>query len=100
MTKGQKPGNKARDWFVEGCELKATGKLSEAVIAFTAAIEREAGFAQAYFERGVCHYILGHYQQTAFDMDAASLLGCDEAQFWSKFGRSQSEDDDDQVNAI
>ena len=92
--------NTALCLFKQGCELKRVGKLPEAIATFTAAIDCDAGFAEAYFKRGACHYLLGHYRQTAFDMDAASLFGCDEAQLWSKFGRARNEDDDDEIDTI
>ena len=94
------PKNTAQRLFKQGCELKLIGKLPEAIVTFTAAIKCDAGFAEAYFERGACHYLLGHFQQTASDMDSASLFGCDVAQLWSKFERARNEDDDDEFDTI
>jgi tetratricopeptide (TPR) repeat protein len=73
------------NWYEEGCKLKRAGKLSEAVAAFTEAIDRNAGFAGAFFKRGVCYYLLGNSRLAAQDLEAASLLGCQEALLWSRY---------------
>jgi len=65
--------------------LKHAGKLSEAVTAFTVAIDRNTGFAEAFFKRGVCYYLLGNSRLAAHDLEAASLLGCQEALLWSRY---------------
>ena len=71
--------------YEEGCKLKHAGKLSEAVTAFTVAIDRNTGFAEAFFKRGVCYYLLGNSRLAAHDLEAASLLGCQEALLWSRY---------------
>ena len=46
-------------------------------------------FAEAYFERGVCFYKLGINQQATNDLAAAAMLGCEAAEFWSKYDRKK-----------
>jgi lipoprotein NlpI len=72
------------NWYEKGCKLTSAGKLSEAVTAFTAAIDRNTGYAEAYFKRGVCYYLLGNCQLATRDLQAAALLGCKEALLWSR----------------
>ena len=98
MARVKPSGSSAREWYQKGCDLKSAGRLAEAVAAFTTAIERDTGFAEAYFNRGACHYLLGRYHLTAQDMDAASLLGCDKAWLWGKFGLYRFEDPEEEDN--
>ena len=49
------------------------------------AINENPLYAEAYFIRGACHYALGSYRQADEDLDAAAVLGCRDAQFWSKY---------------
>ena len=79
-------------WYEEGCKLKHAGKLSEAVAAYTVAIDRNTGFAEAFFKRGVCYYLLGNSRLAAHDLEAASLLGCQEALLWSRYDILQIDD--------
>ena len=81
--------------YAEGCRLSRIGKLSEAIGAFTLAIENNINRAEAYFKRGVCHYLLGSYQMATNDMDAATVLGCQDAQMWSRYALQQNDDTDD-----
>ncbi len=87
--------NANHEIYAEGCRLSRTGKLSEAVGAFTLAIENNINRAEAYFRRGVCHYRLGNYQMATNDMDAATVLGCQDAQMWSQYALQQYNDSDD-----
>jgi tetratricopeptide (TPR) repeat protein len=80
------------NWYEEGCKLKRAGNLSEAVAAFTEAVDRNAGFAEAFFKRGVCYYLLGYSRLAAQDLEAASLLGCQEALLWSRYDIQQIDD--------
>jgi hypothetical protein len=82
----------AHAWYKEGCKLKHTGKLSEAVTEFTVAIDRNTGFAEAFFKRGLCYYLLGDSRLAAYDLAAASLLGCQEALLWSRYDILQIDD--------
>jgi len=75
----------ADEWYQDGQRLKANGRYTEAVSAFSRAIERNRLFGEAYFIRGACHYALRHYQQAREDFDAATLFGCRVAQLWSRF---------------
>jgi tetratricopeptide (TPR) repeat protein len=89
--------NKIKDlathnWYEEGCKLTRAGKLSEAVAAFTEAIDRNTGFAEAFLKRGVCYYLLGSSRLAAHDLEAASLLGCQEALLWSRYDILQIDD--------
>ncbi|MGB5425048.1 MAG: hypothetical protein WBN03_22975 [Desulfobacterales bacterium] len=88
----QKKERTAHNWYEEGCKLKRAGKLSEAVTAFTEAIDRNAGFAEAFFKRGVCYYLLGNSRLAGQDLEAASLLGCQEALLWSRYDIQQIDD--------
>lgn len=74
----------AKDWFESGRRLARDGRHKEAIEAFNLAIAKVPAYAAAYFERGACHYALGSYHQAADDIDAAAILGCRDAQFWSK----------------
>ena len=61
------------------------GRTKEAIQAFDLAINMNIACAQAFFNRGVCHYRLGNYRQAKDDLEAATLLGCRDASLWSKF---------------
>jgi len=89
-----KPEREAQSWYKEGCILSNTGKLPEAITAFTAAIDGNSGWAEAYFKRGVCYYLLGNCRLASYDMDAATLLGCRDAQLWSRYDIQQFDDSD------
>lgn len=73
------------DWYEKGHELMGSKKYRQAVRAFDKAIDGSTASAQAYFFRGVCHYLIGNYHLAHNDMDAAAILGYRDAQFWSKF---------------
>lgn len=75
----------AKDWFEKGRRLARDGRHREALEAFNRAIAKVPAHAEAYFARGACCYALGSYHQAADDIDAAAILGCREAQFWSKY---------------
>jgi lipoprotein NlpI len=92
----QKIDRATRNWYAEGCNLMRAGKPSAAVTAFTEAIDCTTGFAEAFFKRGVCYYLLGNRRLAAHDLEAAALLGCQAAQMWSRydiqrFGDSEGE---------
>jgi len=78
--------------YEEGCRLAQAGKLQQALMAFTSVIDCNAGWAEAYFRRGVCYYLLGNYRLASHDMDAATLLGCRDAQLWSRFDLQHDDD--------
>jgi tetratricopeptide (TPR) repeat protein len=75
----------ARQWAEKGRKLYLSGAYSEARHAFNAAIKMAPGYGRAYLDRGVCHYELGNYRRAAEDLNAATLLGCEDAQLWSRF---------------
>ena len=82
--------------YAEGCRLADSGKLQEAITVFSAVIDCHSTWAEAYFRRGVCHYLLGNCRQASSDMDAATLLGCRDAQLWSRFDVQQFGDFDEE----
>ena len=92
----RKSDHTIEDWYEKGCRLKHAGKLKEALVAFSAVIDRDAGWAEAYFRRGVCHYLLGNCHLASYDMDAATVLGCRDAQLWSRFDLQQIDDSDEE----
>jgi tetratricopeptide (TPR) repeat protein len=75
----------AKYWYDEGQRRMSTGCHTEAIQAFNLAIDKQAAYAQAYFHRGVCNYRLGNYRLAKNDLEAAALLGCEDALFWSKY---------------
>jgi tetratricopeptide (TPR) repeat protein len=72
----------SKKWFDNGLALKFEGKYPASIKAFTLAIENNSEFGKAYFERAVCYYKLGSYLKAKSDLKAATVLGCEEAQFW------------------
>ncbi len=72
-------------WYKRGLALLDSADFREALEAFDRAIDENTGLAEAYLFRGVCRYKLGYYRQAAADMDAATVLGCEDAQLWSRF---------------
>jgi tetratricopeptide (TPR) repeat protein len=74
-----------KDWYAEGRRRMSDGCNPEAIQAFNLAIDKKIECAQTYFNRGVCHYRLGNYRQAKSDLEAAALLGCKDALFWSKY---------------
>ena len=85
MEKKQSSGFSDKDWYEKGRRLTRNGSHREAIEALDLAIDQNPLYAEAYFVRGACHYTLGSYRQAGDDLDAAALLGCRDAQFWSKF---------------
>jgi tetratricopeptide (TPR) repeat protein len=73
------------DWYEEGRRQMSAGCHAEAIQAFNLAIDKKVASAKAYFNRGVCNYRLGNYRQAKTDLEAAALLGCKDALFWSKY---------------
>jgi tetratricopeptide (TPR) repeat protein len=84
----------AQQWYEKGKILARMGKNMEAIEAFGSALAGNPELAEAYFARSACHYLLGRYQQAAADLDAASLLGCRDAQFWSKYENAVPDDEE------
>jgi len=73
-----------QDWCERGQRLTQDGRHREAIEALNQAIAKDPGCAEAYFVRSACYYALGRYDQAGDDIDAAAILGCRDAQFWSK----------------
>ncbi len=84
MKKTEVLGFSAKDWYERGQSLTQDGCHKEAIEALDKAIAKDPACAEAYFARGVCYYTLGQYDQAGDDIDAAAILGCRDAQFWSK----------------
>ena len=84
-SKDKKADDNAHAWYDKGCEFKRAGNLKAAVESFSKAIDCDTQFARAYFTRGASYYLLGRYRLAGIDMDAATLLGCQDAQLWSRF---------------
>lgn len=80
-----------KDWCDKGRRLTGAGRHRDAIEALNFAIDENPLHAEAYFVRGACHYALGSYQQAADDLDAAAVLGCRDAQFFSKYAIYASE---------
>ena len=85
MENPQRLNLTAKAWFEKGRRLVRDGRHSEAMDAFDQSIAEAPDFAEAYFARGACCYALGSYHQAADDIDAAAILGCRDAQYWSKY---------------
>ena len=85
MEKKQTSGLSDEEWYEKGRRLTCDGRHREAVEALNVAIDKNPFYAEAYFARGACYYALGFYRQAGDDLDAAALLGCRDAQFWSKY---------------
>ncbi len=72
------------DWYEKGRRLASRGSHRKAIEAYDRAIEENPLHADAYFVRGASLYALGNYREAAEDLDAAAILGCPDAQLWSK----------------
>jgi tetratricopeptide (TPR) repeat protein len=71
--------------FEKGRQYMSEGLTREAIKSFDLAIDMNIECAQAFFNRGVCHYRLGNYRRARDDLRAAALLNCKDAFLWSKF---------------
>ena len=80
----------------KGRRLTRQGDYASAVQVFNLAIDQNREFAEAYFSRGACYYMLGYYRRAADDLDAASLFGCRDAQLWSKLETYKFDEDEDE----
>ena len=78
-----------KNWYQKGLQLKQKGHYQKAIQAFNQAIDNKIKAAEAYFERGVCFYKLGNNHQAAIDLEASAMLGCEAAEFWSKYDRNK-----------
>ena len=86
------------EWYEKGRRLTRDGRHREAIEALNLAIDQNPHFAEAYFTRGACYYSLGSYEQAGDDLDAAAILGCRDAQFWSKHTIYSFDKDTDDKN--
>ncbi len=89
-----------KDWYEKGRHLTQDGRHREAIEAFNLAISKDSAYAEAYFARGACYYVLGSYRQAAEDLEAAAILGCRDAQFWSKYPIYTCEKEADDKEAL
>ncbi len=90
VNKSQYSNLSAKEWLDEGKRLTEKNCHKEAIEAFSSAIQENCRYAEAYFARGACQYMMGNYHQAADDIDAAAILGCRDAQFWSIFDTNTS----------
>ena len=84
VAKRRHDGYSQRDLYEKGCRLSRHGSHKAAIEALNSAIEKNPLHAEAYFVRAACQYALGNYRDAGDDLDAAAVLGCRDAQFWSK----------------
>jgi Flp pilus assembly protein TadD len=84
----------ADDWCDRGRELFQAGNYAQACDAFDRAVSRDPRRGDAYFGRGVCRYKLRRYRLARSDFDAATLMGCETGQLWSKFDRMSPEEEE------
>lgn len=85
MKKRQSASFSDKDWYEKGRHLTRNGSHREAIEALNLAIKKNPLNAEAYFVRGACYFALGSRRQASEDLDAAAILGCQDAQFWSKY---------------
>jgi tetratricopeptide (TPR) repeat protein len=95
MEKREVSGSNAKDWYERGQHLSQNARHKEAIEALDKAIAKDPVHAEAYFARGACYYALGRYDRAGDDIDAAAILGCRDAQFWSKHAVYSSTKDAD-----
>ena len=85
MVKDRQPSDSYDgEWYHKGRRLSRHGSHREAIEALDLAIKENPLHADAYFIRGASQYALGNYREAGDDLDAAAILGCQDAQFWSK----------------
>jgi len=87
--------HQAADKLAAATALAHRGDYPNALNDLEAILELDPELAEAYFLRGFCHYMSGHYRHAARDMDAAALLGCHTARMWSRFESGQAEEGED-----
>lgn len=75
----------SRNWYEEGRRLQLEGRFSRAIQALNLAIDHKIELGRSYFIRAICHYKLANYRQATIDLEAAALMGCTDAQLWSKY---------------
>lgn len=80
------------DWLDRGRELFQASNYDQACNAFDRAVALDPRCGDAYFGRGVCRYKLKRYRLARSDFDAATLMGCETGQLWSKFDRMSLDD--------
>jgi len=86
----------ATEWFEKGYELAISGNYTDAVKAFSKAIELNPQSANAYYNRGVAYYKLGNKQQaiknynTAIELNPQYVLAyTSRGNVYSDFGNYQ-----------
>jgi Tfp pilus assembly protein PilF len=85
----------AADRLAAAAALARAGDYKLALVGLEKVLELDPEQAEAYFLRGFCHYMSGHYRHAVRDMDAATLLGCHTSQMWSRFESGQADDQED-----
>ena len=82
------------DWCERGRDLFLTGDYRRALEAFEQAVTLDPRCGEALFGRGVCRYKLKRYRLAKADFDAATLMGCEAGQLWSKFDQVSPEEEE------
>lgn len=83
------------DWCDRGRDLFLAGDCRRALTAFERAVALDPRCGDAHFGRGVCRYKLKRYRLAKADFDAATLMGCETGQLWSRFDRMSPEEEED-----
>jgi tetratricopeptide (TPR) repeat protein len=65
----QKSGPSAKDYFDKAYHFVDAGNPQEAINLYTLAIEKDPAYIDAYYNRGVIHYILREYSQALADLN-------------------------------
>ncbi len=99
MEKSQFSGFSDKELYEKGRRLSRDGRHREAIEALNSAIDKNPLYAEAYFARSASHYALGRYRRAGEDLDAAAVLGCRDAQFWSKYAIYSFDKGDDDNEA-
>ena len=88
----------AAEWFEKGYKLDESGNYTDAVKAYSKAIELEPQAAHAYYNRGVVYRKLGNTQQAINDYNKAIELNPQDAEAYvnrgvayAKLGNTQQE---------
>lgn len=83
---------KSPDWYERATGLAGEGRLAEAVEILSLGILNRHRLAESFFQRAVCHYRLGNHRMARQDLNAASLLGCEDALMWSQYDIQRMDD--------
>lgn len=74
----------AAEYLARGNRYSRNGVYDRAIADYTAAIARDAGCADAWFNRGVSWYEVGDYAQSIADLTEAIRLNPDDDNYYSR----------------